>query len=202
MMLRRTVLSLGLVLPFAGSPRPARAGAEAPLGDDGLHKQPWFLDSFLEMGPDLEAAAAEGRGLMVLIEQRGCPYCRELHKVNFSDAALVQMLTERFDVVQLDLWGAREAVDFDGEAMEERALVQKWGVVFTPTVLLFPADTAGAASRAEAEAFRMPGYFKPFHFQSGVLYAAEGHWREKPFQRYLQERLAELEAQGIAPDVW
>ena len=26
------------------------------LGDDGLHKQPWFLDSFLEMADDLAEA--------------------------------------------------------------------------------------------------------------------------------------------------
>ena len=48
--------------------------AEVRIGDDGLHKQDFFLDSFLEMGADLEEAAADGKGLIVIFEQRGCPY--------------------------------------------------------------------------------------------------------------------------------
>lgn len=201
MMLRRTVLSLGLALPFA-VPAAASAAEEPRLGDDGLHKQDWFLDSFLELGADLQDAAAGGRGLMVLFEQRGCPYCRELHRVNFARPELVETLTDNFAVVQLDLWGSRAVTDFDGEAMEERELASKWGVVFTPTTVLFPASAAGTADAGEAEAFRMPGYFKPFHFESGLLYVAGGHHAGTGFQQYLQLRFEELAARGEKPDVW
>jgi hypothetical protein len=55
------------------------------LGDDGLYRQDWFLQSFLELGPDLEDAAAEGKRLAVMIEQRGCPYCRDTHLINLAD---------------------------------------------------------------------------------------------------------------------
>jgi thioredoxin-related protein len=178
---------------------PARA---ARLGDDGLHKQDWFLDSFLELGSDLEEAAAAGKGLMVLFEQRGCPYCRELHEVNFARAELVDYLTARFNVVQLDIWGAREVTDFDGRAVEERRLARLWGINFTPTTVLFPARAAGAASATEAEVFRMPGFFKPFHYLAALEYVAEGHFADGPFQRYLQDKFTELEAKGIKPDVW
>lgn len=197
---RREILSLAALAAVGLASR--NADAEPVLGDDGLHKQDWFLDGFLEMGPDLEDAAAEGKGLMVLYEQAGCPYCRELHAVNFARPEVVDYLTQKFAVVQLDLWGAREVTDFDGEALEERKLAGKWGVNFTPTMILFPAAAAGAGSIKEAEAFRAPGYFKPFHFLSSLEYVGEGHYSEKPFQRYLQEKLAELEAQGIKPDVW
>lgn len=198
-MFRRTLLCLCLAFPLGLA---AHAAEDPPLGDDGLHKQDWFLDSFLELGPDLEEAAAEGRGLMVLFEQRGCPYCRELHRVNFARPELVEVLTRNFAVVQLDLWGSREVTDFDGEAMEERELARKWGVVFTPTIILFPPEAAGSTVAAEAEAFRMPGYFKPFHFESGILYVAEGHHEGTDFQRYLQTRFEEFEARGEKPDVW
>ena len=200
MMNRREILSLAALAALGLAPR--NAGAEPVIGDDGLHKQDWFLDSFLEMGPDLEDAAAEGKGLMVLYEQAGCPYCRELHAVNFDQPEIVDYLTQKFVVVQLDLWGAREVTDFDGEALEERKLAGKWGVNFTPTMILFPAAAAGSDSVKEAEAFRAPGYFKPFHFLSSLEYVGEDHYAEKPFQRYLQEKFAELEAKGIKPDVW
>lgn len=194
---RRHMMAGALALAAA---RPAFAASR--VGDDGLHKQDWFLDSFLELGDDLATAADEGRGLLVLYEQAGCPYCRELHRVNFARAEVVDYLTAQFDVVQLDLWGARAVLDFDGEELEERALAAKWGVNFTPTTVLFPAAAAGAESAAKAEAFRLPGYLKPFHYLSALEYVGEGQYREQPFQRFLQDKFAELREQGIDPDVW
>ncbi|MDW4498438.1 thioredoxin family protein [Sulfitobacter sp. D35] len=179
-----------------------RAAAEVAIGDDGLYEQPFFLDSFLEMGPDLDDAAAEGKGLIVIFEQRGCPYCRELHEVNFARPELRKHIEEHFVVVQLDMWGSRGVTDFDGEELEERALARKWQVNFTPTQIVIPAANAGAGKLRDAEAFRLPGYFKPFHHLSGLEYVTSGAWREQPFQRFLQDKFAELQAQGIDPDVW
>ena len=45
------------------------------MGDDGLHKTDWMRDTFKDMGEDLAEANAEGKRLMVIIEQRGCIYC-------------------------------------------------------------------------------------------------------------------------------
>ena len=172
------------------------------VGDDGLFKQDWFLDSFLDVGEDLTEAAADGKGLMVLFEQRGCPYCRELHRVNFARAEIRDYLLANFNTVQIDLFGSRETTDFDGEAMEERDMASKWGVHFTPTCVLFSPKSAGRKTLAEAESFRMPGYFKPFHYISGLEYVVTGTYEEMSFQRYLQAKFADLQAKGISPDVW
>lgn len=176
--------------------------ASAEIGDDGLHKQPWFIDSFLELGDDLATAAEEGRHLMVLIEQAGCPYCKELHEVNFARAELAEYIPQHFDVVQLDLWGSREVVDFDGETLEERALAQKWAVNYTPTTLLFSADNVGATSLTEAESFRLPGYLKPFHYLNSLEFVVSGEHKNQSFQRFLQDKFKAMEEQGIDPDVW
>lgn len=198
MLTRRALICGAVAVPLV----PRLASAEARVGDDGLHKQDWFLESFLELGDDLESAAAEGRGLMLLFEQAGCPYCRELHRVNFARPEIVGYIAAHFDVIQLDLWGAREVLDFDGEALEERRLAAKWGVNFTPTTVLCPAENAGAADLAGAEAFRLPGYLKPFHYLSSLEYVATGEYTRQPFQRYLQDKFAALREQGIDPDVW
>lgn len=175
---------------------------EATLGDDGLHKQSWFFDSFLELPDDLAEAAAEGKGLILLFEQRGCPYCKELHSVNFARTEITDVMKAGFLTIQLDLWGARKVVDFDGTELEERDLAAKWGIQFTPTTVIIPSEAVGATSIGEAEAFRLPGYLKPFHYLSSLEYVTSGAYQTEGFQRFLQAKFADLTAKGIDPDVW
>lgn len=197
-MLTRRQFTLSGTAAFAAS----STAFGATLGDDGLHKQPWFSDTFLELGDDLAAAADNGRHLMLLYEQNGCPYCRELHEVNFARARISDYIKAHFDVIQLDMFGAREVVDFDGEALEERDLAAKWGVNFTPTTILIHNINNGAQDIGIAQTFRMPGYLKPFHYLSSLEYVVEGKFEGQTFQRYLQDKFSQLEEQGIDPDVW
>lgn len=197
MLSRRMVIGAGAALVW---PRMGRA--ETRMGADGLHKQDWFIETFLELGEDLADAAGRGKGLMILYEQAGCPYCRELHRVNFAKPVLVDYLTTYFDVIQLDLWGAREVVDFDGDTLEERRLAAKWAVNFTPTTILIPPENAGKTEISEVEAFRAPGYLKPFHYLSALEYVGEGAWQDQPFQRFLQDKFQRLEERGESADVW
>ena len=172
------------------------------IGDDGLHKQPWFYDSFLEMGADLEDAAAEGKGLIVIFEQRGCPYCRELHEVNFAVPEITEYQAENYYTVQINLWGDRMVTDFDGEELSEKELAQKWLVNFTPTVVMFSPESAGAESAEAAESFRMPGYFKPFHYGSALEYVAEGMYDQVGFQRFTRARFERQVEEGKNPSLW
>lgn len=186
----------------AGLPGGARSAVE--IGDDGLHKQPWFLDSFLDLKDDVATAAASGKLLAVMIEQRGCPYCREMHEVNLQIEPISNYIQENFDVLQLDMWGSRQVTDFDGEEMEERDLIRRWQVNFTPTIVFFPGEVAAVEGKTgrEAEVARMPGYFKPFHFVSMFEYVRQGAYAEQTFQRFLQDKFARLEAEGKNPEVW
>ena len=203
---RRTLCHLLCGATLAASvPFPSvRAAAEPELGDNGLYVQDWFLDSFLDMSDDLSEAAGEGKHFAVIWEQRGCPYCRELHQVNLAREEIRSFIRDNFVIVQLDLWGSREVTDFDGEALEERAMARKWGVNFTPTVMFFPDDLTAVAGKPaqSAEVARMPGYLKPFHFVSMFEYVRGHHYREIGFQRFLQNKFVELEAKGIKPEVW
>lgn len=186
-------LMVAFVLSWAGM------AVAQELGDDGLHKQPWLADTFLDMREDLAEAGAEGKDLLVLIEQRGCPYCKELHEVNFARDEIVQLITDHYYVVQLNMWGDREAVDFDGTEMSEKDLVRRWGASFTPTMLFFASD----ADPQDALAFVLPGYFKPFHTASALEYVATDAYKDEPnFQRFVQARGDEMRAQGLEVDLW
>ena len=63
---------------------PSKAMAQAFQGDDGLYREPWFLESFLDLAEDLKAALEHGKRLAVLWELKGCPYCKQIHLVNFA----------------------------------------------------------------------------------------------------------------------
>src|SRR5207253_11460487 len=74
----------GLLTGFAAFGLAAPARAEPVLTEDGLYRQPWFLESFLELADDLQGAANTGKRFAIMWELRGCPYCRETHLVNFA----------------------------------------------------------------------------------------------------------------------
>ncbi|MEC9368452.1 MAG: thioredoxin, partial [Pseudomonadota bacterium] len=78
-------LGAAAVLGAGISPRlPLAAGSGPELTEDGLYRQPWFLESFLELNDDLSAASAAGKRFAIFWELKGCPYCKETHFVNFA----------------------------------------------------------------------------------------------------------------------
>ena len=200
-------LGTGIAGGLTGVAGPAKAASdriEPILGEDGMYHQPWFVNSFLDLKEDLAEAAEAGKRFAVIWEQRGCPYCRETHMVNFARPEINNYVRENFSVLQLDLWGSREVTDFDGEALQERALARKWRIVFTPTIMFFTdnLDEVEGKTGAQVEVVRMPGYFKPFHFITMFEYVKESAYERQHFQKYLQAKGQRLRDQGIEVNLW
>ena len=204
-MLDRRTFAKSLLLPGAlsctGISLAYAAADEPAIDDDGLYTQPWFNHtSFLALPEDLEEAAGEGKRLAILWEQKGCPYCRELHRVNFAKPEIRDYIKDNFQVLQLNIWGSRKVTDFDGEELEERELAKKWRVLFTPTIVFFAPQLDETAAKTEVT--RMPGYFKPFHFVTMFEFVKAEAYKNQEFQRFLQDRFEQLEAEGKKPEVW
>jgi thioredoxin-related protein len=189
---RRHLLALGAGAAAGLLAGPAGAGeVTAPvMTDDGLYTQAWFLQSFLDLGEDLAEAAANGKRFAIIWEQKGCPYCQETHLVNFADPEIQSFLRDNFEVLQLNLFGAREVTDFDGEALEERKLARKYGIAFTPTIQFFPEDPEQIGGRAgkEIEVVRMPGYLQPPHFLAMFRFVRERAYEDTNFRSYLKAK--------------
>src|SRR3954449_9676743 len=83
----------------------ARARAEAVLTEDGLYRQPWFLESFLELADDLQGATNMGKRFAIMWELRGCPYCRETHLVNYARPEIEDYIKSNFEILQLNIIG-------------------------------------------------------------------------------------------------
>ncbi|NRG19307.1 thioredoxin fold domain-containing protein [Rhizobiales bacterium] len=173
----------------------------AEMGDDGLHKEPWFSTTFKDVAEDIEAATEAGKRLAIIFEQRGCAYCRKMHEEVFSDPKVAAYISENFMVVQYNLFGDEEVIDIDGEELSEKTAARKWRVVYTPTILFMP-EVAGEDSNAGAAAVSvMPGAFgkgTTLHMFQWVK--ERGYEGEEHFQKYHARRLEEMGAEGKTDD--
>ncbi|MGR3495753.1 thioredoxin family protein [Citreimonas sp.] len=133
--------------------------AAQEMGDDGLHKQPWMMDTFKDLREDLAEANAEGKRLVLFFEQRGCIYCTQMHEEVFVDPTISDYIEENFFVVQLNLHGSTEVTDLDGESLPERDMARKWRVMFTPTIVFLPEEVPEGQSAMDAQVAVMPGAF-------------------------------------------
>ena len=167
----------------------ALAEVEKPiLTEDGLYRQAWFLESFLELGDDLEMASDAGKRFVIMWELKGCPYCKETHFVNFADPQINDFVRENFEVLQLNLIGSRIVTDFDGEQLSEKALARKYNIRFTPTFQFFPATAKGLAEKSapDREIARAAGYLRPRHFLAMFRFVRERAYEQVSFRKYLR----------------
>ena|SRR5436190_6345287 len=173
---------------FGASLVALRAHADPALTEDGFYKQPWFLDSFLELADDLQSAAKSGKRFAIIWELRGCPYCRETHLVNFARADIEDYIKSNFDILQLNIIGGRKVTDFDGTEMSEKALAAKYGIRFTPTVQFFPEkpDALSGKPPEKREIARAAGYLRPDDFLAMFRFVREKEYERKSFRDYVK----------------
>lgn len=197
------VVGLGILGGSADAAEPTKS-IEPVQNDDGMYTQAWFLESFLDLKEDLAEAQGEGKRLAIMWEQKGCPYCRETHTVNFALPRINNYVRDNFTVLQLNIWGDREVTDFDGEVLSEKKLARKWGVVFTPTISFLAEE--GELKEGEPGnkqiAATMPGYFRPFHFLAMFEFVKERRYDKQHFQRYIGEKIQTNRAAGKPVEMW
>lgn len=185
---RRSLLtSLLAGAAAAMAPLPAVASA-LKLNDDGLYTKPWFLESLLDLNDDLKEAAGNGKRLVIMWELKGCPYCKKIHEVNLADPAIEAFIKERFELLQLNIIGAREVTDFDGQRLPEKEFARKYGVRTTPTFQFFPESVEGLAQKkpAQREVARWQGYMEPKPFTAMFRFVSEKAYEKTSLLDYLK----------------
>ncbi len=160
------------------------------LTADGLYKEPWFLDSFLNLADDLEDAHKAGKRFVISWELKGCPYCKETHLVNFAQARISDYIKANFEVLQLNIIGSLKVTDFDGEALPEKELARKYNVRFTPTFQFF-AERAGPLkdlAPQKREVARAPGYLRPEDFLASFRFVRDKAYENGSFRDFLKSQ--------------
>lgn len=169
----------------------------ATIGEDGLHKQDWFALTFKDMAEDIEAAAEEGKRLVIIFEQRGCIYCAKMHEELLSDPEVADYLKANFKIVQYNMFGDEEVTDLDGESLTEKTAARKWGYVFTPTIVFLPESVPDGQSVPQAAVATMPGAFGKWTFLNMFKWVNEkGYESDEHFQKYHARIINELRAEG------
>jgi thioredoxin-related protein len=197
----RILLIAMLIFGLAGTVRasdalpPASGPAEphvVPLrGEDGIYTQNWFMQSFLDLREDHAEAKAAGNRFAIIFEQRGCIYCIKMHTEVLALKYINDYVRENFNVVQLDLWGSREVTDFDGTRIPEKKLAERWGVLFTPTVVFFKDELPPDRGKwgPELEVARMHLGMGPGTFYDMFTWVrTKTYEKDRNFQRYHIER--------------
>ena len=174
-------------LALAGLAAPA-LGADVPLGDDGLHKPDWLQDTFLDLADDLAEANAQGKRLMLIVEQLGCIYCTKMHEAIFPSPDIDAVIRESFYVVQINMYGDLEVTDFDGTVMSEKDMVRHWNLIFTPTMIFLPEQADDSKTAVQNAVAVMPGAFEHNTTLAMFSWVRDKAYETEPnFQRYFAD---------------
>ncbi|HXF55826.1 MAG TPA: thioredoxin family protein [Hyphomicrobiaceae bacterium] len=176
---------------------PETPRVEPVLAEDGLYQQSWFVHSFLDLKEDYAEAELAGKRFAVLFEQRGCIYCARMHKEVLAHRFVNDYVRDNFHIVQLNLWGSREVVDFDGTKLPEKRLAERWGVLYTPTVVFFKDALSGLGRQwgPPLEVARLPLGFEADTFYDIFAWVRAKVYEHDPsFQRFHVARHNEREA--------
>ncbi len=173
------------------------ASTAAEMGDDGIHKEAWFADTFRDIAEDMETAKSEGKRLAIIFEQRGCIYCAAMHEKILSDPEVSDYIKANYMVVQYNMFGDKEVTDLDGEELTEKSASRKWGFVFTPTIVFLPEEKPEGKTVAQAAVAIMPGAFGKLTFLNMFKWVREkGYEGEEHFQKYHARIINDLRAAG------
>ncbi len=144
------------------------------LGAESFDLPEWFKSSFLDIADDAAEAGGAGRHLMLFFHLENCPYCAKMLADSFSGANR-EFITAHFDVVDIDIRGARE-VNYGGEEMTEREFARAVGVQYTPTLLFLDSSAVAALT--------VGGYRSPPALRAALRYVRDGAYREMPLADY------------------
>ena len=178
MMSRILSVLLLIVQPaFGAGPADQGDSLEEGMVNPGYHEQPaWFRQSFLDIREDIKEAGEQGKRLVLYFYQDGCPYCKKLLEINFSQQAIVDKTRNSLDVIAVNMWGDREVIDFKGESTTEKQFATDLKVMFTPTLLFL--DEQGKVI------MRLNGYYPPHKFATVVDYVGQHKEKEVSFRDY------------------
>lgn len=181
----KTLRAIAAALIFAATPALA-----VELGDDGLHKPDWLRETFKDLREDLAEANAEGKRLMIIIEQRGCIYCTKMHEEVFPVPEIDALIRDTYFVVQMNLFGDVEVTDFDGTVLPEKDMAARWGALFTPTLIFLPEEVPEGQTAADSAVAMMPGAFGKGTTEALLVWVRDhGYESGEHFQKFLASRV-------------
>ncbi len=93
-------------------------------------------------------------------------------------------------MLQLNILGARQVTDFDGEVLAEKDLARKYDIRYTPTFQFFGEDAIKLETLPpkQREVARAAGYLQPDDFLSMFQFVREKAYTRQSLRDYLRAR--------------
>ncbi|MEM7257712.1 MAG: thioredoxin fold domain-containing protein [Pseudomonadota bacterium] len=170
------------VAPATASDEPQRGEFQGAMQTE---YPDWFKTSFMELEEDILEAREAGKRLMLVFHQDGCPYCNVFVERNLAQKDIEDTIRQKFDVMEINMWGDREVTDVDGQPFTEKRFAEQLKVQFTPTVLFF--DEQGQ------HALRINGYYPPDKFRLALEYVINKNEQQQKFSEFIAARYQQPE---------
>ena len=113
---------------------------------------------------EIEAAAEEGKNIVVMFHRNGCPYCDKMRKRIFPHPKVSAFYNDNFYLIEVNMRGDLDVVTPEGEDMSEKDWAGKMGVRATPVLAFFSKDAK--------QALRLTGYQDPEMFLAAGRYVS------------------------------
>ncbi len=140
----------------------------------------WFKQSFLDFAEDVEEAKDEDKHVMLFMSLSFCPYCTKMLNENFEEGAKLQpYIQDNFDVIGIDIKGARELYIDEDTTMIEREYAAHLKVQYTPTILFLNQENEVVV--------RVNGYRSPENFQHIVDFVKNKEYENMSLTEYVEK---------------
>ncbi|VAW67770.1 thioredoxin SoxW [hydrothermal vent metagenome] len=145
----------------------------------------WFTLSFLNLNESLKEAINDGKkGLIIYFGRKDCAYCKTMLQVNWGDPAIEKYTRRHFNVIAIDVTGARTVTDFKGKNWRENEYSAHRKTNFTPTLVFY--------NEKGQQVLKLPGYRPKYQFRAALEYVADAHYNREPFRNYMARAEASM----------
>ena len=115
---------------------------------------------------EISAAADEGKNLVIMFHQNGCPYCDKMVKRVFPHPDVSSLYGEKFAMIKVNVKGDLDVITPTGETKAEKDFSSESLVRATPVFIFYAKDGKTA--------LRLTGYQDPEMFVAAGKYISEG----------------------------
>jgi len=134
-----------------------------------------------DLRTEIADAAKDGKRLIVMFHEEGCPWCNKMRERIFPHSKIQAYYGEHFVLLEQDIKGDLDLVSPDGKKMTQKKFAQKMRVRGTPTFIFYDTDGKIAA--------RIPGYQDVATFLASGKYVHEGIFKSgKSLARWHMEQ--------------
>lgn len=150
------------------------------LGGKDTTMPSWFVNSFMDISEDISELADKNKRLILFVHQANCPYCHRFVTRNLEDKDTKKKIDEHFGVVSLNMFGAVEVTDTNGESYSEKEFARKHKIQFTPTLIFFNEEGK--------QILRLNGYMPVEKFNIALDYVKDKKEKTLSYNEYIEQR--------------